>query len=549
MNKYEEFDSNREFSSISIENFEFKITPQQVRHISDSFDSSAIVRNESDNSFISQVSGFEDYAHKVSLKPAKSCTPLRQAPSLSRPLSVLKTTFLDDGSPRSSFKYSLPKKLPPDIPRIKGGKKKSESGKESERLEHSFKQVSSREEEGRLSELENQVVKKDALIETLRSRVVKMVEELEETKRKVNLNRASVVEECKVLNLRNRCEDLESQIQSFQSKEKEMNLYLDKKDEEVQILTKELKSMRGELDQANDSCKKLQIDLTHTRQSRESYEKMVENLKMKLDTSSKAIEFSSSHKTHLEQEVVRLEILKRAHENEMNLVMEENSKGLKGLTRKNEELSQEVVKYQKLWNESVKAHEGIQTSNSKLTQRLEHLESQLGKIDKSFRVPLREKQGTSNLNGFDDKVNAKGGEYLCQGCLEVREGKRNREGCGGDSRVFFVKEVFEGLGVDSEDEAIKAIRRLALNGKEKKLIKKVVALVKQCLDKEKNAEISCTQIWRIIKKVFEEYARMVQEYGNEIKVLRQYFGQIGLVDKLIAMSQENKRMKEAMGYF
>lgn len=537
MNKYEEFDSNREFSSISIDNFEFKITPQQVKHISDSFDSLAIVRNESDNSFISQVSGFEDYSHKVNLKPAKSCTPLRQAVSLSRPLSILKTTFLDDESP---LKYNLPKKLPPDLPKTR---EKSESVKNSERLECKSKQLSNREE--KFSELENQIIKKDALIETLRTRVVKMVEELEETKRKVNLNRVSVIDECKILDLQGKCEELENKLQSFQSKEKELNLCLDKKDEEIQILTKELKSMRLELDQANDSSKKLQIDLAHTRQSRESYEKMVESLKIKLETSSKAIEFSSSHKTHLEQEVVRLEVLKRAHENEMKVIIEENSKSLKALTKKNEDLNGELIKYQKLWNDSERAHEGIQSNNSKLTQRLEYLEKQLGKIDRSFRVPLREKQG---FNNFDDKVNGKGTDYLCRGCLEMGEGKRNWEGFGGNKGLF-VKDVLGGLGVDNEDDAIKAIKRLSLNGKEKKLIKKIMALVKQCLDKDKNADISCAQIWRIIKKVFEEYARMVQEYGNEIKVLRQYFGQSGLVDKLIAMSQENKRMKEELGYF
>lgn len=601
MKKYEEFDSNRDFSSISIENFDFKITPHQVRHISDSFESSALIRNESDNSFISQISAYEDCIQKSSLKPAKSCTPLRQPQSLSRPLSVLKTTFLDDLSPS---KFNLPKKVVPDLPkpkssvsvkniqrpevnfssnknivrfisseddrselknRVKNNKQyisSEDSQRESEiksnilcmnsddrhedrhneyRIKNNLLGANS---EDKYSELENQIIKKDALIETLRTRVAKMVEELEETHRKLNLNKVNLRDEYKILELQNKCEDYERQAQNFYCKEKELNLCLDKKDEEIQILSKELKSMRIEIDRTNEGAKKVENELDCCRKAQEYNEKVIEGLKIKLENTSKAIEFSSSHKVHLEQEVVRLEIVKRAHENEMNVIIEENNKNLANLKRKNEELNEESLKFQRLWKESSKSYEAIKASNLNLTRKLEYLEDQMSKIDRSIRIPLREKQGV-NFQTFETDPN-EDFTNLCTGCSRVQIQRRNKSDF--QTNKGFIQEIIESLGVYSESEVVPAIKKLVLTGKEKRLIKKIMALVKQCLDKDKNTEISCAQVWKIIKKVFEEYARMVQDYGNEIKVLRQYFGQNELVDKLIAMSQENKKMKEALGY-
>jgi hypothetical protein len=511
-----------------MEKIELRFNP--VHRIRDSFDTLSQVQNASETSFISLSYQEES---KPPRNPASTSKPLRQANRLVRPLSILKTTFLED----DSLNYDLPKRLTPDNSRFRDFQEPSLSGRPSQKYENSFRNVKILNE-SQEKDNQNELMKKDALIETLRTRIVKMVEELEETHRKINSNKNNIVDELKIIDLQARCEDLEGRLQSAIVKEKELNQCLDKKDEEIGLLTKELRAQRLDFDGKSESIKKLESELEHFKQKSDHFQALVENFKVKVENSMKAVEISNDHKNHLEQEIVRLEIFKRNHENEISLAIKE-SKNFESLKKTLEDKEEEAKKFQRLLKDAEFNYENLKQNNSNLLKKLQYLEDQLRSIDLSIRTPLREKQERSNSSNNlikQDRENLS--QKTCENCLKNNKKFRNIS-----SSQEIVQEIMTLLNLTHSFEIIPSIKKNFQNAKEKKLIKKIVALLKDCLNK--THELSCGQIWRIIKRVFEDYAKLVQDpQNNELQMIRKYFGEGNLMEKISSVVQENKHMKE-----
>lgn len=563
---YEESDSNLENSSLSMENIELRFNPSQIHVQPDSFDSLSNIRYGSDTSFIS-ISYQEE--NKPVKKPALSSKPLRQPNRLSRPLSILKTTFLED----DSINYDLPKRLTPDRLSMKqyshhrdtsyisenkeftpshvhkDSTGTCQSAKNTRYAELTFKSPKILpESEEKISNLENTIIKKDALIETLRTRIVKMVEELEETHKKLNNNKSSVVDDLKIIDLQSRCQDFEARLIGAASKEKELNLFLDKKDEEINLLTRELRSQRLDFDGKSELIRKLENELDHYKQKIQHLEAINENLKIKVESSMKAVEISSNHKNHIEQEVVRLEVFKRNHENEMNLIMQENSKSLENLRKKYEDSVEEGKNYQRLLKDAEFNYETLKGNNSNLYKKLQYLEEQLRNIDQSIRIPLKEKQERSNSSNNllkNDKSNEKfinKNHKTCETCERTDKSFR-----GLREQDEIIQQVMEILKVGQSFEIIPNLKRNLAGAKEKKLVKKICRLIKDCLNRDEKGELSCGQAWRIIKRVFEDYAKLVKDPQNiELKAIKQQLGEENCVSKVSFIVQENKKMKEIL---
>ena len=285
LGKYEETEDNHEISSIVGDHLEYKSSTQAVHKVHDSFDSSFFIRNESDLSFISQTSVDEGFNANPKLNtyqlPKRNMQKPPQANSgILRPASILKTTFLSE----DAMNYNLPKKYSGV-----NEKKKNQIlteistfsvSEQSFPIEKSINDIKytdenqkgyeNSEQSAKICELENQILKKDALIETLRTRVSKMVQELEETHRRVSAAKYNINDDnnAKIQQLIHKCEEYEAQIYQYQIKEKEITQVLSKKEQEINCIDRETKLRKNETDFMTEKIQKLEIELKKTEDNK-----------------------------------------------------------------------------------------------------------------------------------------------------------------------------------------------------------------------------------------------------------------------------------------
>ena len=589
LRKFEEFGNNPEVSSIIAEPLEYKSTTQNLHKINDSFESSILIKNGSDSSFISQISLDDGFlpssklnVYKIS-KPVQSTKHSRVNSIGNRPASILKTTFLSE----DAGNYNFPKKViivdPKDQKheknfevlknpensesqllklqevRIIDENKNCETYEKNKKYENyenienyknyenyenyenfknyesykSYENHENKENFEKISELENQILKKDALIETLRSRVSKIVQELEETHKKVSKNPTSEDTQEKLKELSKKNQIHEDQIFELKKQEKDLSSIILKKDQEIHFLDKELKLKKNDLDLHLQKIEILELELKKSEDSKAHIEKMKDHLQIKLENSNNALEMSNSLKIHLEQEVKRLESEKKTQENEMKLAIEENPKQLANLSKKYEDISEESKHYQKLFKEASDRYETLTKDHFELRNKLQSLEEKFYQIE--FHQFPRKKDHCRSISNHVTSEDSKFYHNMSDPFSKITDKKKS------SSTKALFKEIMDILSVNHIVEVIPTIKKNLLSQKEKKLIAKLKNLVRECFLQDRNGkDASPAYIWKVVKKVFEEFAVLKKAGYAEINMIKGLLGEGNLAEKVAGVCQELK---------
>lgn len=538
LRRFDDIEDPQEISSIVQEPLEYKLSSQIAHKQNDSFDSSFFVKHGSDSSFISQISYEEGPKSKLStyqiVKNPQVHKSFTSESSILRPMSILKTTFLSEDAANYNFPKKMPTKNPNPIRTI------TESSEKTDQSLSKSKEISDEKSElfEKINNLENTILKKDALIETLRGRVGKMVQELEETHRRVALAKNNLNEDyiLKIQQLTKKCEDYEN------GQEKE-NFMRKDQERDVRMRNSELESKVRELEKM----------LKKGEDSKGHVEKMNENLKLKLENADKALDMAVSHKKHLEQEVIRLEVVKRTYEHEMKVVAEENQKNVASLSKKLEETAEEARFYQQQTKETGSNYDTLNKNHSLLSSKLLTLEEKLNQLD-SLKFPeanrtkfsQNESKIIKDLDShhftFHDFQDSQMG--LQRNCNHHRKSKSISA-----SFRTLVKEIMEILGVSNVFEIVPVVKNLFLSQKEKKLVKKMKSLVKECFSQDRlSRDITPAHVWKCIKRIFEDYANLKKlNSESEIKLIKQYLGENNIGQKIAGLCQELKMLHGLTG--
>ena len=545
LRRFDDIEDNHEISSIAPEPLEYKSSTQILHKANDSFDSSFFIKHGSDTSFVSQISIDESYAPKSKLSTYQMPKKIRSKKNsfaetlMVRPASVLKTTFLIE----DAMNYNFPKKAPQpkELPQVRDTTEISYSYSSDKHLtiDKSPRSISfiddntkiheNKQQSEKVIELENQIMKKDALIETLRTRVAKMVQELEETHRRVSAAKNNLNEDymLKIQQLTKRCEDYETKLQESQAREKEANQTLSRRDHELSLINKEAKESKNGIDMKLDRISSLEATLRKSEESRVQLEKMNESLQIKFENSNKGLELSTSHKIHLEKEVARLENVKRTQENEMRIMMEENQKNISNLSKKLEETKEESKYYQQQSKETNINYDSLNKNYSLLNSKLFAVEEKLNKLD-TMKLSNLEQSRTSILdsNEASSKIDDDFQHFTFHGTRETSADRthksckyhRKSQSISSSFRVL-IKEIMEIIGVDNIFDIIPELKKFIITRKEKKLVRKLGSLVKECFCQDRpNRDVTPAHIWRCIKRIFEEYAVLKKNNPISYKV-------------------------------
>ncbi|OMJ91212.1 hypothetical protein SteCoe_6281 [Stentor coeruleus] len=573
--KFDDSEDNPDLSSIIAEPVEYKSNNLAVHKIQDSFESSFLVRNGSESSFISQISNDDPYGMNAKpyalqvLKPYKKSHPLRQEFPQGRPASILKTTFLSE----DTVNYNFPKRV--EDPLISERKKTKSFIDNSSFTSHTIlksdKNPKFADENSmfiipkdpsstKIEDIQNQLLKKDALIETLRMRIAKMVQELEETHRRISNIKKSENDDLikKVHILSSKCEEYEKRTQELITREEDLCLIISKKEQELNYIEKNKQVSKYDYDKKCEIIHKLENELQKSEDTRKHMEKYNENFQIKLDNINKALEISNNHKNHLEQEVIRLEIIKRTQENEMKVIIDENQKSVGGLTKRLEEALEESKKYQRLHQEVVIKYENLTRDHETLSMKLESFEEKLNQLDKigtlaekehhlrsqssKIRTEKPPSPHTSDLERQFTFQNVK--ERASDISFNTAHKKTNSSPC---SLRNLIREIMELLGVTNCFEIIPEIKKTISNKKEKKLVRKLSSLVRECFAQDRNKDVTPAQIWRLIKKIFEDYASLKKTGNSDMNLIRQYLGDTNVVERVASLCQENKFLQTFIG--
>lgn len=573
--KFDDSEDNPDLSSIIAEPVEYKSNTLAVHKIQDSFESSFLVRNGSESSFISQISNDDPYAMNAKpyalqvLKPHKKSHPLRQEFPQGRPASILKTTFLSE----DTVNYNFPKRAeaPVATERKKSKSFINDTSFTSHTVKNSDKKLKFADENSmfnipkdpgstNIEDMSNQLLKKDALIETLRMRVAKMVQELEETHRRIANTKNSANDDLikKVHILTSKCEEYEKRTQELISREEDLCLIISKKEQELKYIEKEKQTSKYDHEKIREVIHKLENELQKSEDSRKHIEKYNENLQIKFDNINKALEISNNHKNHLEQEVIRLEIIKRTQENEMKVIIDENQKSVGALTKRLDEALEESKKYQRLHQEVLVKYNNLARDHEELSMKLESFEEKLNQLDKIGTLAEKEHHARSQSSKIraekpaSPKTNDLERQFTFQNVKErtsdisfnAAHKKTNSSPC---SLRNLIREIMELLEVTNCFEIIPEIKKTISSKKEKKLVRKLASLVRECFAQDRNKEVTPAQIWRLIKKIFEDYASLKKSGNSDMNLIRQYLGDANVVERVASLCQENKFLQVFIG--
>lgn len=536
LRKFDDSGSGPEASSVFCEDYEYKSSTNINSKLNDSFDSSFLIPNGSELSFNSQDLEYEP----TEPKPAPLRVPMttknqsykKHSIPASRPVSILKTTFLPD----DASNYDFPKKIdtkPPIHHSVKHEEKKVSEPNE-------YKNTG----DSKISELENMIIKKDSLIETLRTRVAKMVDELEEVNRKKNIFKFN--DNGKIDELGKKCEEYEKIVQGFGFKEKEYGFLVEAKSKENSDLANELKAKQGE-----NECYRVKIV---------KLENELELVRDKNNALSLSISQIRTQKTELEQEVARLEILKNSQTNEFKILQEDLNRTISSLNHQLAMGQNESKNYQALLKDSQNNYDVLNRSYQLLSNKLQNLENQLGKIDECFRLPLQErKERHSQPTVETPKVLERQFTFNgCENCMPKAGHKKSHSSTSCSKNIL--REIIDVLEVSTSFEVIPAIKKLMaqpirlnqtggnMSTSDKKLIKKLNSLVKDCLSTDPSKEISASQIWRVVKKVFEDYSILLRHFTtSDMSLLRTLLGEGKWSEKITTLVQEHKILRDLFG--
>lgn len=533
LRRFEEVDSGPDVSSIS-EIGDFKSSTQLVSKLNDSFESTFMGPTGSEISLTSQNSFYEESEKKkprtltLQLPRAmKNSVPLRQS-SVPRPVTVLKTVFLPD----DTGNCNMPKKLTPNSLK-----------KPSETSFFSFKETSPstslKKAPPDLSDLENQLIKKDALIETLRTRVAKMVEELENTHRKIAFSKGGSEE---LKELRQKCEGYEKKLAILGSKDKEQEAKLIKKDLEISNLTSELNAIKLENDGSKGRFFRLESELTAVKLKNSQLEGLNTSLQAQVSSSTKALELSASKLTQAENEARFAVNFKKTQETEFKKTIDDNLQTIQILSKQLQDSEDNSKNLQKLLSDSQNKYDSLNRTHAGLTSKLQALEEQLSSIDRSIRVPLQERKD-QNFSFVAETPKVIERQFTFNTGENFRHKKSHSISSCSKS---ILREVMEVLEVGNSYEIIPCIRKLSLSHAEKKLVKKLTGFVRDCVFRD-SRKVSPGQVWRLIKKVFEDYAALVKCFQiSDINSVRQCLGDGNWAEKISTLTQEHKILRELL---
>lgn len=409
-------------------------------------------------------------------------------------------------------------------------------------IEENFKVYENKDQHDKIRDLENQITKKDSLIETLRIRVSKMVQELEETHTKL---KAIVIDDSslKIQQLTKKCENYQEQIRKYESREKDILNMNTQKEQEFIAIDKEIKQKKNEIESKSHKIEFLETELKKSNDAYRNLEKIYENLQIKLENTANALDLANSHRNHLEQEVVRLEIVKRTQENEMKVILEENPKQAKVFNKKLEEANEEIKSYQQKLSESSLKLESLNNDYIEINQKLLLLEKK-----RSSQETNNSKSHSRSISSYvpaDNKLYySKIGldrHFTFQGPEPIPNHHHQSRHKGSSSVKAYLKEIMDLLNLDDMNEIIPAIKKQRVNKKEKKLVRKLASLINECFSQDKNdREIPPAKIWKVVKKVFEEYAALQKYNMSEINLIKHYLGDGNIVENISNICQELK---------
>ncbi|OMJ67922.1 hypothetical protein SteCoe_34778 [Stentor coeruleus] len=574
--KFDDSEDNPDLSSIIAEPVEYKSNTLAVHKIQDSFDSSFLVRNGSESSFISQISNDDPYGMNAKpyalqvLKPYKKSHPLRQEFPQGRPASILKTTFLSE----DTTNYNIPR-LEVEDQVISERKKTKSFIDNSSFTSHTILKSDNKPKfadensmfstpkdlcSTKIEDMKNQIIKKDALIETLRMRIGKMVQELEETHRRISNIKKSENDDLikKVQILTSKCEEYEKRTQEFRVREEDLCLIISKKEQELNYIEKDKQTSKYDYDKKLEIIQKLENALQKSEDNKKDMDKYNENLQVKLDNINKALEISNNHKNHLEQEVIRLEIIKRTQENEIKVIIDENYKSVRALTKKLDEALEESKKYQRLHEEVVVKYDILARDHETLSIKLESFEEKLNQLDKIGTLAEKE----HHIRSQSSKIRAEKPANPHTNDIERQFTFQNIKERTSDisfntthkktnsspySLRNLIREIMELLEVTNCFEIIPEIKKTISSKKEKKLVRKLANLVRECFAQDRNKDVTPAQIWRLIKKIFEDYASLKKTGNSDMNLIRQYLGDTNVVERVANLCQENKFLQVFIG--
>ena len=361
----------------------------------------------------------------------------------------------------------------------------------------------------------------------------KIVQELEETHKKVSKNPTSEDTQEKLKELSKKNQIHEDQIFELKKQEKDLSSIILKKDQEIHFLDKELKLKKNDLDLHLQKIEILELELKKSEDSKAHIEKMKDHLQIKLENSNNALEMSNSLKIHLEQEVKRLESEKKTQENEMKLAIEENPKQLANLSKKYEDISEESKHYQKLFKEASDRYETLTKDHFELRNKLQSLEEKFYQIE--FHQFPRKKDHCRSISNHVTSEDSKFYHNMSDPFSKITDKKKS------SSTKALFKEIMDILSVNHIVEVIPTIKKNLLSQKEKKLIAKLKNLVRECFLQDRNGkDASPAYIWKVVKKVFEEFAVLKKAGYAEINMIKGLLGEGNLAEKVAGVCQELK---------
>ena len=538
LRRFDEVDSAQEISSIFGDLGDFKSSTQGVSKLNDSFESTFMAPGGSEESLNSQNSFYEEFRQNkpkmmtLQLPRAmKNSVPLRQV-SAPRPVSILQTTFLPD----DEGNYNLPKKLTPTS--VKRSSESSLLSVQESKVTKGTKgsKGSKTQKTDDLSELENQILKKDALIETLRMRVAKMVDELESTHRKVAFSRGGGEE---IREIKLKCEAYEKKILGFERREKELEGILLSKEKEITCLNSQSLLSRTENDENKGKIFRLETEILAAKQKFSQLEGLNLSLQARVDSANKALELNTTKLIQAEKEVSSSITLKRT--------IDENNLTIYKLTKQLQDAQETSANGQKLLIDSQANYDSLSKSHHNLTSKLQSLEDQLSKIDQSIRSPLQERRDLFNLANTSEPP-PKPLErqftfnHLAENTRPVHKKSHSINACS----KSILREIMEVLDLGNSYEIIPSIKKLTLTHPEKKLVKKLTGFVRDCVFRD-TREVTPGQVWRLVKKVFEDYASIVKNLQlPDLASIRQCIGEGNWPEKISTLTHEHKILRDLL---
>ena len=164
---------------------------------------------------------------------------------------------------------------------------------------------------------------------------------------------------------------------------------------------------------------------------------------------------------------------------------------------------------------------------SLLNSKLFAVEEKLNKLD-TMKLSNLEQSRTSILdsNEASSKIDDDFQHFTFHGTRETSADRthksckyhRKSQSISSSFRVL-IKEIMEIIGVDNIFDIIPELKKFIITRKEKKLVRKLGSLVKECFCQDRpNRDVTPAHIWRCIKRIFEEYAVLKKNNPISYKV-------------------------------